>query len=201
MNNNVNNFLLKDIKENEEIVIIDMLDCEESYSKIKYKIDIARKEEPKKIYIILEKERKGKIRALFIDDFQWNITINEIEREDKEKYVRNFLEKNNIEVYNEWISEISVKPYYEIKNILTNIIVQCTLKNNWKIIEEKDEKCEKNEEKTGYEELNELIGLDNVKEQIMKIVNYLKISKDRNNMPMLHMCFTGNPRCWKNMCS
>ena len=117
MNNNANNFLLKDIKEDEEIVIIDMLDCEESYSKIKYKIDIARKEEPKRIYIILENERKGKISALFIDDFQWNININEIAREDKEKFVINFLEKNNIEVYKEWISEISVKPYYEIKNI------------------------------------------------------------------------------------
>ena len=200
MNNNANNFLLKDIKEDEEIVIIDMLDCEESYSKIKYKIDIARKEEPKRIYIILENERKGKISALFIDDFQWNITIDEISKEDKEKIVNNFLEKNNIEAYKEWVSGISTKPFYEVKNILTNTLVQCTLNNNWKIIKEKDEEYKTIEEKTGYEELKELIGLDNVKEQILKIVNYLKICKDRNNMPMIHMCFTGNPRCWKNMC-
>lgn len=43
------------------------------------------------------------------------------------------------------------------------------------------------------EELNELIGLDDVKKQINKILNYVKLNKERGQMPSLHMCFTGNP--------
>ena len=38
-----------------------------------------------------------------------------------------------------------------------------------------------------------MIGIEEVKEQVNKIINYIKISKNRENMPMLHMCFTGNP--------
>ena len=48
-------------------------------------------------------------------------------------------------------------------------------------------------EKTGLEELDDLVGLQEVKEQIRKVVSYIKNSKKRNNMPMLHMCFNGNP--------
>ena len=32
-----------------------------------------------------------------------------------------------------------------------------------------------------------------IKEQIKKVVNFLKVSKNRKNLPMLHMTFNGNP--------
>lgn len=39
-----------------------------------------------------------------------------------------------------------------------------------------------------------LVGINNIKAEINKIVNYVKICQKRNkNMPTLHMCFTGNP--------
>ena len=34
---------------------------------------------------------------------------------------------------------------------------------------------------------------EEVKEQIKKVINFISLSKNRNNMPMLHMCFNGNP--------
>ena len=195
MNNNANNFLLKDIKNDEEIIIIDMLDYEDSYSNIKYKIDIAQREQPKKIYIILENSRRGKTNALFINDFQWYININEISNEDKEKYIKDFLLKHKIKSNDIWIKNLSNEPYYNVKNKLTNVLVQCKINNKFEIFEKPNDtdKSNPDKSKTGLEELNELIGLETVKDQILKTINYLKICKDRKNMPMLHMCFNGNP--------
>ena len=55
-----------------------------------------------------------------------------------------------------------------------------------------ERKYEKNKE-DGKEELNDLIGLDEIKKQINKILSYVKLNKERGQMPSLHMCFTGNP--------
>ena len=38
-----------------------------------------------------------------------------------------------------------------------------------------------------------MIGIEEVKKQIEQIVNYIKVAKQRGKMPMLHMCFLGNP--------
>lgn len=43
------------------------------------------------------------------------------------------------------------------------------------------------------EELESLVGLKETKEQIKKIINYIKICKDKSRLPMLHMVFNGNP--------
>ena len=46
-----------------------------------------------------------------------------------------------------------------------------------------------------------LQGLDNVKTEVQKIINYLKINKNRGTAPpSLHMMFYGKPRLWKNFC-
>ena len=50
-----------------------------------------------------------------------------------------------------------------------------------------------NKENNAKIELNELIGLEDIKKQMNKILNYIKLNKERGQMPSLHMCFTGNP--------
>ena len=53
-----------------------------------------------------------------------------------------------------------------------------------------------NKEKTktkAKEELDKLIGLNGIKDELQKILNYVKLNKERGEMPTLHMCFTGNP--------
>lgn len=50
------------------------------------------------------------------------------------------------------------------------------------------------EEKKGIDELNELIGLERVKKQIIEFVNYASVQKKRGGqMPSLHFYMTGNP--------
>ncbi len=43
------------------------------------------------------------------------------------------------------------------------------------------------------QKLNSLVGLDNVKEQVQKILNYVNVHQARGTLPMLHMVFKGNP--------
>ncbi|MDO5307699.1 MAG: AAA family ATPase, partial [bacterium] len=43
------------------------------------------------------------------------------------------------------------------------------------------------------DELNNLIGLKEIKKQMEKILNYIKLNREKGQMPSLHMCFTGNP--------
>ena len=86
-----------------------------------------------------------------------------------------------------------------IKNKLINILVNSKIKNEKDVSQflNKDKKSEKKKKdktrKTGLQELDDLVGLDEVKEQIKKVISFVKNSKMRNNMPMLHMCFNGNP--------
>ena len=70
------------------------------------------------------------------------------------------------------------------------------------MLKKKAEKVNKNirrkrnikiEKQNAKEELDELIGLTGIKEEISKILNYIKLNKERGKMPTLHMCFTGNP--------
>lgn len=43
------------------------------------------------------------------------------------------------------------------------------------------------------EELNSMIGISQVKNQIEQIVNFIKVNKQKDTLPSLHMCFLGNP--------
>ena len=72
-------------------------------------------------------------------------------------------------------------------NEVNNKVIQKYLKNT--------EELKKNQ-KESEKELNfdSLIGIEDIKGKIDKIVNYLKICKNRESkLPTLHMCFTGNP--------
>ena len=62
--------------------------------------------------------------------------------------------------------------------------------NSCKEIESQEVKCSN---LVAIKELNNLIGIEEVKKQVNQIINYIKVAKKRNRIPMLHMCFLGNP--------
>jgi AAA+ superfamily predicted ATPase len=76
-------------------------------------------------------------------------------------------------------------------------MIKCKSKkvNNVKEVLESHKNKNESEKKkvSGREKLDDLIGIEEVKKQVYKVVNYIRNSKNRNKMPMLHMCFTGNP--------
>lgn len=163
-----------------------------------------------KVFIIIDKSYcVGEVNALFNKYFDWFFQINEISEENKKDYINNILKENQIAFNDEcnYINDLIKEPFFIVKPKMNHIILQCKI-NNIKIITDeivekclKDEKNQINKEKEKSIKKQEtnlnfdsLIGIDNIKAEINKIVNYVKVCKKRKNkLPMLHMCFTGNP--------
>ena len=188
----------KDIKE--DLIVIDLDALRKNPKKIKEEIKVMIKQVPTKSFIILENEFfEGEVNAVLTEYFSWSMKIEKLSNEEKKLYIKKFMNSNNLTYNDKVINELSNNPYYMIKNKLLNILVNSKIKNennisNFLNQDKKLEKIKENETtKTGLQELEDLIGLDKVKEQIKKIICFIKNSKMRNNMPMLHMCFNGNP--------
>ena len=150
-----------------------------------------------KVFIILEETSvEGDLNALLNEYVTWSMKIYGISTKEKKMYVEKFLKDNNLIYNDEIINQISDNPYWKIKKELASILVNCENskeKQVSNIVKLKEKNEGKKDEKKGIDDLENLIGLDSVKKQIKKIINYLIVCKNRNNMPMLHMCFNGNP--------
>ncbi len=103
----------------------------------------------------------------------------------------------NKEVLRDIIKYHKVIKQYDCNIKFENYNIVIRNEKNVSIFLNKDKKLKEKKEneivKTGLQELDELIGLDEVKEQIKKVISFVKTSKKRNNMPMLYMCFNGHP--------
>lgn len=196
---------IKDEDIEEDVIVIDFSQIRKDKSEVKRMIEDVIKQKSQKVYIILEHYwREGEINALMNEQFSWAMKIESISKEEKEKYIENFMKVNNFKYKKETVREIADNPYYKIKSILINILVNSKTKNenNVEVLldKKKSEKADNrsrkrntNKKQKALEELDEMIGMTEVKKQISKIVNYIKLSKNRDNLPMLHMCFYGNP--------
>ena len=196
---------MKNIKIEEDVIVIDFDQTRKSNTEVKKMIEDMIEQMPKKAYIILEDYwRAGEVNALMNEMFSWSMNIDSISNEEKEKYIENFMKENKLKCKKHTIQEIADNPYYKIKNLLINILVNSKNKNEdsvEKILDIREEKKSGNKKKRknvnkkqkAIDELDEMIGMKDVKEQISRIINYIKVSKDKSNLPMLHMCFYGNP--------
>lgn len=140
----------------------------------------------------------------------FRMTVNKISLDDKIMYCKKALDEYNIKYPRQELKEYADVPFWILKNMITKLIIECKTKKivsiNKQILKinrefytnvketKRNERVNKKKKRSNVkEELNELIGLDDVKKQINKILNYVKLNKERGQMPSLHMCFTGNP--------
>ena len=143
----------------------------------------------------------------------WEIETGKEKENLNDQYISELLENNGLEVDKDCrIFEYFKKSEYsEINAEIFRLIIECHTQKINKITDENLEKlrlfnldrvCSSKEkadnEITGYQQLNKMIGLNDVKEQIRKIVNYIKVNKCRNKNITLHMVFEGNPRLRKD---
>ena len=182
----------------EDIIVIDLTTARRNVGDIRKEITEMIEKCPRKAIIIIEDDFvEGEMNAKLIEQFSWGMKINQISSEEKENYIDKFMKKNRLKCSAEATQEIADAPFYLMKNKLINILVSCKLardNNVDKIVLQKEAvKIVSESKKTGMQELKALTGLDEVKEQLNKVINYLKVSKNRKNMPMLHMSFNGNP--------
>lgn len=178
----------------EGIIIINLLDSRRTPNDLKKTVEKMITDMPDKAFIILEDDFfEGSVNSLFVDSFSWSIKVEKISNEEKEEYVKKFLKENSLICSEEKIKEIARKPYYKVKNELINVLVECKINETNNVNNVKKTEQQEQDQKTGLEELKELEGLENVKKQVEQIVNYVRINKKRGKMPVLHMCFRGNP--------
>lgn len=140
----------------------------------------------------------------------FRMTIDEISLDDKIMYCRNTLDSHNIRYKKQDLNEYADVPFWTLKNMVIKLLIECKSKNlnfadkqmlkknkefysNSSVRKRNERRKTKKEEKSAKDDLNELIGLEGIKRQMDKILNYIKLNKERGELPSLHMCFTGNP--------
>ena len=183
----------------EGIIVLDLSDLRWSSSDIRKSIIQIINTIPTKSFIIIEDSFiEGETNAQYSDYFTWSMKINRISNDEKEIYVEKFMKDNNLKYSKDIIKKIADNSYYKVQSELINILVKSKINKTDNIdellqnntVQKEDKKVNKN---TGMKELENLIGLEETKEQIKKIINYIRICKDKNKLPMLHMAFNGNP--------
>lgn len=164
---------------------------------------------PKKIFIAVGDDmRDGMFNEDIGNSVTWNMEIERLNNDDKKDYIIRCLDENGIRIEKKcsFAKKLAEEPFWKIKNEILNIILECTAQDITKINDEviknklkRDyvdikNKTKKNRKKLkGIEELNSMIGVKEIKDQVIAIMNYIKVNKDRGDMPALHMCFYGKP--------
>ena len=168
------------------------------------------------IFVFEDTGRREDDLGIELGEFvSWRMNIERTSLEDKIIYCKKKLDENNIKYKEKDLKEFADIQFWILKHMMFNLLIECKSKDldfvdkqmlkKTKESFSKNNKSERREclkkiehEKTAIEELNELVGLEDVKRQMEKIINYIKLNKERGKMPSLHMCFTGNPRYRKD---
>ena len=121
------------------------------------------------------------------------INYNEININKKQVDVKKYIEDNHFHIEDEnLLYRLEQIPAKELDRTLTKAFIKA-LNDNTNVL--KDEYIEDtvNDLETYIDELNSLVGLKKAKKTLFEIVNYLQIAKKRDDIPVLNMCFLGNP--------
>ena len=153
---------------------------------------------------------EGEVDAVLGELASFRMTIDKISLDDKVMYCKNKFNKYELKYKQHDLNEYANVPFWTLENMIKKLLIECKSSNldfidrqmlnrNKEfylnnVTNKKKEKITDNQEnKKAKEQLNNLIGLEEIKNQIEKILNYVKINRERGQMPSLHMCFTGNP--------
>lgn len=210
-----NNYKINSI-ENQELVIVDSNIVNLTSISFFNSLKESMQNNKNTIFIVVYQEEKYYWGPdLNFNNIYWTFELDEISEKDKNNYIKQILKQNflKIDTNCNLINIMCNKDYNKINQDLMNIVIGCKSKNIEKITNKVLIDLNKREyvkakvsntsitttKKVGMQELNALEGLADVKLQVQRILNYIKINKDRGTLPSLHMCFNGNPRCWKNI--
>ena len=194
----------------EDLLVVDTEKLNSSIDCMKSNIRDLVNKYPKKVLILIYKKPKSRFifwgdeydEEYFGDIISWKLPIEGLTKNNKIDYITKYMKKNNIKIDKKstFKEKLAEESYSKIKDELLNIVLECKMKNvkniTDKVVKEELKRkyfAKDNEKRSGMEELNSLIGIDSVKKQVEQIVNFLKVNKEKKKMPMLHMCFMGNP--------
>ena len=161
-----------------------------------YRINKLLRDYPKAVFIVICNDNNRKMIDNIRSYFTWEIQVDEPTEQEKVKYIKNTIKEHGLEC-KVTSSELEAITGYDIETIDSCLIGAILRANKKKIdyISKEELHIMKNpHHKEGMQKLNKLVGLDEVKQQVQQIINYIQVHKQRGTMPNLHMMFKGNPR-------
>ena len=161
-----------------------------------YKIEKLINDYPTSIFIVICNDNNYKMIEKIKRNFTWEISINEPTEQEKIKYIKNTIKQHGLEC-KVTSAELGALTGYDIETIdscLIGAILRANKKKIDYISKEELHIMKRPNNKQGLKKLNQLVGLDEVKQQVQQIINYIQVHKQRGTMPNLHMMFKGNPR-------
>lgn len=144
----------------------------------------------------------------FIKTFIWQIEVEDLTDSEKQQVILDKLNQYDISVASDCnvIKKLVLEDITKVEKEILYLLVKCkankttTITNDFlrEIHREDYIDIDKIQTHKARDELDSLEGLENVKKQILNILNYVIACKTRNtSIPCLHMFFTGNQGCGK----
>lgn len=193
-------------KVTENMLVLDLHRLENSWKFMKTDVIKRVRENPQKVFVIVDyNSDNSNLRNITSEEFAWVIKIDEPTTEEVISHIKQTLRKNQIKVAKgcNLIANLAKETYDTINTELLDLTIQCksqhiaTITDNVLTEFNKSNYLKLTNKMTAMEELDSLIGLEDIKRQIKQVVNYIKVNKDRGDMPMLHMAFMGPSGCGK----
>ena len=145
------------------------------------------------IIVISSSSLSSSALAKYGDLCTFYINYNEICVNKKQIDIKKYIEDNHFLIEDEnLLYRLEQVPSKELDRTLTKVFIKA-LNDNTNVLKDEYIKDTTNDLETYINELNNLIGLKKVKKTLFEIINYLQIAKKRDDMPVLNMCFMGNP--------
>lgn len=121
------------------------------------------------------------------------INYNEININKKQIDVKKYIEDNHFHVEDEnLLYRLNQVPSKELDRTLTKAFIKA-LNDNTNVLKNEYIQDTTSDLETYINQLNSLVGLKKAKKTLFEIINYLQVAKKRSDMPVLNMCFLGNP--------
>ncbi len=155
---------------------------------------------PNAVFILIYNSDNKEVIDNIKSKFTWELQVDEPTEQEKIKYIKNTIKEHRLEC-KVTSAELGALTGYDIETI-DSCLIGAILRANKKKIEyigKEELHIMKNpHHREGIKKLNSLVGLEEVKQQVQQIINYIQVHKERGTIPNLHMVFKGNPRNRKN---
>lgn len=163
-----------------------------------YKINKLINSYPNAVFIVICNETNRKIIDNVKDKFTWEIAVDEPTEQEKLTYIKNTIKEHGFKC-KVTSAELEAITGYDLERIDSSLIGAILRANKKKVdyISKEELNIMRNpnfKQNQGMNKLNNLVGLEEVKQQVQQIINYIQLHKTRRTMPNLHMIFKGNPR-------
>lgn len=175
------------------ITDIDFMSQKYGFDENKFLSSIKNFELYSNILVVSSSSLSSSALSKFGDLCTFYINYSNFKADKRKINVKKYIEDNHFHVEDEnLLYRLEQLPSKELDRTLTKAFITA-LNNNTNILKDEYIEDTSSDLETYIQELNNLIGLENTKKTLFEIINYLQIAKRRDDIPVLNMCFLGNP--------